>query len=108
MNVQKHPNGVTLAGFGFRPSQLRGKPVSQNRDGLRSKARSKVSKRDALLGVIPNDWQSGCAIIKAASLAPSSRNYAVLKALVADGVLETKLLTHASGNRVQYRRARTP
>ena len=101
MNVQKHPNGVTLSDFGFHPSQLQGKPASQKRDGPRS-------KRDAVLGVIPNDWQSGRAIIEAASLTRSSRNYAVLKALVADGVLETKLLPHASGNRVQYRRARTP
>ena len=100
MNVQKHPNGVTLSDFGFHPSQLQGKP--------RSKTRPKVSKRDAVLGVIPNDWQSGRAIIEAASLTPSSRNYSVLKSLVADGVLETKLLPHASGNRVQYRRARTP
>ena len=100
MNVQKHPNGVTLSDFGFHHSQLQGKS--------RSKTRSKVSKRDAVLGVIPNDWQSGRAIIEAASLTPSSRNYAVLKSLVADGVLETKLLPHASGNRVQYRRARTP
>ena len=108
MNVQKHPNGVTLADFGFHYSQLQGKPISQKRDGPRSKTRPNVSKRDAVLGVIPSDWRSGCAIIEAASLTRSSRNYAVLKALVADGVLETKLLPHASGNRVQYRRARTP
>ena len=108
MNVQKHPNGVTLADFGFHPSQLQGKPRNSPRDGPRSKTRPKISKRDAVLGVIPNDWRSGYAIIEAASLTRSSRNYAVLTALVADGVLETKLLPHASGNRVQYRRKRTP
>ena len=93
MNVTTHPNGTTLPGPGFRPSQL-----AQRKRSLQAKP------KDCLLQAAPDKWASGRTICTRAGLNPGSRNYSYIKALVAEGKLESRSVKHAGGFRVQYRR----
>jgi hypothetical protein len=104
MNILTGRHGVKLAAPSFHPSQLPPRaPVAPKKA---NRTRPKISNLEAVRRVLPTGWTAASTILQAANVAPSARNYSLVKQLVLSGEVESRIIERKGGDRMQYRKAK--